>query len=58
LQPSGGYRGAREREPRWSAIAALCSPCSTGGIELAIEQATAALGDKDAVAHLRFCVNR
>jgi hypothetical protein len=32
--------------------------CSTGGIDVAIEQATAAAGDKDAVAHLRMCVKR
>ena len=32
--------------------------CSTGGIEVAIEQATATAGDKDAAAHLRLCVKR
>ncbi|MFL6221448.1 MAG: hypothetical protein ACJ75K_01190, partial [Actinomycetes bacterium] len=32
--------------------------CSTGGIEMAIEQATAAAGEKDAVAHQRLCVKR
>ena len=30
--------------------------CSTGGIEVAIEQATAAAGDKDAAARLGLCV--
>jgi len=32
--------------------------CSTGGIEVAIEQETAAGGDKDAAADLRLCVKR
>ena len=32
--------------------------CSTGGIEVAIEQATATARDKDAAAHLRLCVKR
>lgn len=41
----------------WTRPGAASDTCSTGGIEVAIEQATAAAGVKD-VAHLRLCVKR